>query len=350
MNLVDLPTEIIVEIILFSDPRDVASISQSSKLLNSIIYGASDDHLWRSMYLSLGLEDPRACVNLSGEPRGQVDWKRELKGIVRAQTVLEKGLIPSSDDERCDVLRSLLALVIWNPVRRKKYIDQPVSEDNDGPDTAYIQPLSSNLTFLTNLVDRAYGYFIDEKTITWTPMETETQLRARLHTYFGLTQRDKSDPKLRVASRGQVYSLRNYEWENEFGPYIPMVPSLKALSSSSSSTEIVPLPSTGELEVDWVQIQAIHHVMATHFIECAASNPMRLEATQISTPAYTRADLELEKDPDFDPSSLPQLDRARTKALDPSSRDWAGVEGVWLISFCFCDHRALMSMYIYLID
>ncbi|KAJ8483358.1 hypothetical protein ONZ51_g4756 [Trametes cubensis] len=134
----------------------------------------------------------------------------------------------------------------------------------------------------------------------WELSAEERQLRARLHTYFGLTARDFQHEH-RTASRAFVYAMRNYKYDNDFGPFM----------------------MDGSGRVNWVHIRAIHHVMSMHIVptteetENAEFNlfPMSMPWTQSIIPG----DMELDQE-----------------------QDWAGVTGRWQCSFCFVDHRELL--------
>jgi len=151
--------------------------------------------------------------------------------------------------------------------------------------------------------------FLDHEDIIPTSLhhhtDEETQLRSRLHTYFGLTHADARHAT-RVATRAFVYSLRNYRPQNDFGPFLLGDPS-----------------STEGLSVNWVHVQALHHVMSMHSVELNEDDEFDFIVYRMSLP-YTQIIIP------------PGVD------LD-SEEDWAGVEGKWKISFCFCDHRELIA-------
>ncbi|KAF8881908.1 hypothetical protein BD779DRAFT_1473206 [Infundibulicybe gibba] len=117
MNFLELPPEIIEQIILNLDPLDVSCLSRSARALYTLIYLAPTQALWRSMYLSQPLDDPRACVSELGVPREpqEIDWRSELQHIMRARTVCSDPAV-SRPDEQVEVLRTLLDLVSRVPM------------------------------------------------------------------------------------------------------------------------------------------------------------------------------------------------------------------------------------------
>lgn len=172
---------------------------------------------------------------------------------------------------------------------------------------SYVPPLSSpqdlhmisdNLMWVAATLRR--GAFLEEPNTT----AEEAQLCARLHTYFGLTNSDTKRAS-RVQSRAFVYDMRNYQPDNAYGPF------------------------DAKGCVNWVHVQALHHVVSMHLVDLREDEsfefaifPLSLPFTQIVVP------------PDGE-----------------ESEDWAGVVGAWRVSFCFCDHRELLStswlIYIY---
>lgn len=289
MGITDLPPEILEEILLHCDPIVVAAIAQSCRAFASLIYHPADDHLWRTLYLLQPLDDPRNTISQVGWPRPGVQgfaWKRELQAIIRARTVANNPTLCRAD-ERCTILRTLLDLVCYVPPLSGPHVDGDMSR---------------NLAWVEGLLRD--GSMLDKEKIVWVPSEEEAQLRARLHTHFGLTEADKG-PAARSESRAFVYSMRNYGWGNDFGPF----------------------HSNGH--VNWVHMQAIHHVMSTCLLDLMnilpidSMLPMSLRTSQIVSPPATD-DLDAEK-------------------------DWAGVKGAWQVSFCFCDHRELLRKSLHLV-
>jgi len=188
----DLPSETIEEILLHSDPLDVAAIAQSSRFFRSLVYHSPDQHLWRALYLAQPFDDPRECISQNGKPRTDIGWKGELQRIMRARTVLDNTTL-CRPDEYYIVLQTLLDMVCNVP---------PLSS------LLAVGGISQNLLWVAAVLRG--GEILDQ--INWIPTHEESQLRARLHTYFGLTDADAKRSK-RVDSRAFVYNMRNYRWD-----------------------------------------------------------------------------------------------------------------------------------------
>ncbi|OJA07874.1 hypothetical protein AZE42_07667 [Rhizopogon vesiculosus] len=277
----DLPAEVLEHILLISDPFDVARASQVCRLFRGLVY-ADDEHFWRALYLAQPFDDPREAVTYLGNHRTGIKWREELQRIIRARTVVHNVTV-CRPEERCQVLRTLLDMVTNIPP-----LPFPESE-----------PTSHNVLWMQTLLQD--GAFLDLESQS----HEERQLRARLHTWFGLTDRDGLAAK-RIDSRAYVYSQRNYRSLNSFGPY--------ALDGSGL--------------VNWEHMQKLAHVFARNLVEREeeeeeeGEEEVAFEVCSLSL-AFCQAVIP------------PGLD------LDRES-DWAGVEGLWRISYCFMDHRELL--------
>jgi len=153
---------------------------------------------------------------------------------------------------------------------------------------------SHNLLWISNILHGFIDQVEDMKALTF----AERQLLSRLHCYYGLTDKD-AENRARVKSRAYVYTMRNYRPENDYGP----------LFSNGS--------------VNWDHMQALHHVVSMHLVDMEDEGfkyrvyPMSLLQTQTVLPAV--------------PGEGENV-----------NNDWVGLEGEWVVSFCFCDHRDLL--------
>ena len=301
MHFLDLPPELIDEIILNFDPFDVARLSQTCRSFRSHIYNDDRDNaLWRGLYLSQPYDDPRFCLTQDGRERAKVDWRGELQRILRARSVII-DISLCKPNELSKVLQTLIDLISFVP---------PLSSPGVSGDTFFniswtsalgSKEISSNLVWVTAIL--RHGFLDDVKTRPGLT-EREKQLLAKLHTYYGLTNGDTTR-KSRVASWAYVYNMRNYRWDNDFGPY---------------TTDGV------RGGVNWEHMQAIHHVMSRHVVVLNEGEDFKYAIYKMSMP-YTQI-------------SIPRgLDLAK-------ERDWAGITGLWKVSFCFVDHRDLNGTFL----
>ncbi|OCH87969.1 hypothetical protein OBBRIDRAFT_758996 [Obba rivulosa] len=277
----DLPLELIEQVILECDPLDASSLAQTCSALHLLIYNRTSQHIWRTLYLSLPLDDPRHCRTPLGYPvTDEVDWRTDVQRVIRARTVVFRPMC-CRPGEYLVVLQTLLRLVTLLP---------PVpGADSD--------ELASNLVWVAALLRG--GTFLEDESLVLT--FEEEQLRARIHTHFGLTTTDYLRAR-RTESRAFVYAMRNYQEANDYGPFM--------LDGSGC--------------INWEHLQAIHHVMAMHIVP-GVDNPEE-------TAGFT-----------IFPMSLPYCQSIIPMDLNlDTEKDWAGITGTWQCSFCFCDHRELL--------
>lgn len=281
MHMLDLPPEIVEQILLELDPVDIAFAAQTCSLLHTYIYDSPDQRLWRLLYLAEPLDDPSKCRSALGDHLpSAVDWRTRLQCIVRAQIAIKDGAKFSSE-ERCSVMKTLLDLACSLP---------------SAPNSASAGQLSLNLVWLA--LRLGGGKFLEHSQ----PSDEEVQLRSHLHTCYGLTMADY-DPAKRVESRAYVYAMRRYKWDNEFGPFM----------------------MDGSGRVNWEHMLKIHHVVSMQIVE-------PYEPTDAERWGMT-----------LYPMSLPYCQSIIPEGLDLNQvDDWAGVAGIWRCTFCFVDHRELL--------
>ena len=217
MLITELPTEIIEEILVQCDPIEVAKAAKTCSALRSLIYDSQDSKLWRDLYLTEPLDDLRKCVSQHGH-RAQVGWKRNLQRIIRARSIVANlSLLKPGELE--EILQTLLMILLYHP---------PWSSHT----AAAVSSL--NLRWLSVILQHGFIDKVEEMTsLTF----AERQLLSRLHCYYGLTENDM-EPQARVKSRVYVYTMRNYQPENDYGPFL----------------------SNGA--VNWEHMQALHHVVS----------------------------------------------------------------------------------------
>lgn len=92
-----LPSELLQQIIIASaagsPPSTVAAITQTCKLLYSLVYNPTDHHLWREIFITF-FDDPRPALKHLAALYGQqpaFDWEEELKSRMRAAQVVRRS-------------------------------------------------------------------------------------------------------------------------------------------------------------------------------------------------------------------------------------------------------------------
>lgn len=286
--LLDLPRELLEHIVVNGDPACAAALAQTCRFFHSLIYDAHDSLIWRGLFLAQIFDDPRKCITSRGLPltADTYDWKSDVQRRVRAASIIRSRSNCSLEPgELQQTLETLVYMIVNIPPSTSDYaIDQ----------------ISYNLAWVKTQLHE--GEFLDMLTDSDLTLRVEEQqLRARLHTYFGLTRRDLQRA-VRDDNRAFVYDFRNYADSNCWGPF---------LQDASG-------------RVNWVHIRAIQHLMSMHALD--------LDGFLLGTPFIADT-----------PMSLPfcqTLYDVNNSTLDES--DWAGVEGRWQCSFCFIDHTELL--------
>ncbi|TBU59055.1 hypothetical protein BD310DRAFT_850189 [Dichomitus squalens] len=276
----NLPLEVFEQIIVLLDPIDVATLSQTRSAYYHLIYPSEDDqHLWRELYLQQPFDDLRRCHTSLGRPLQPIAWKTTLQRIIRARTILT-NISACRPEERCTVLQTLIDMVCnCVPVTHTDVIE-----------------LSLNHVWVAAMLRSSQ--FLEQP--DWEQSPDERQLRERLHTYYGLSRSDFQAAK-RTESRAFVYAMRNYKYDNDFGPFM----------------------MDGSGRVNWYHVRAIHHVMSMHIVPATEET----ESAEFN----------------LFPMSMPWTQSVISEGMDlDKERDWAGVTGKWQCSFCFCDHRELL--------
>ena len=266
-TLASIPLEIVEEFLLFLDPLDVATFSQTCKSFYSLVYPSQDNHLWRALHLAQPFDDPRHALTpyLDRPLLDNIDWKGSLQAIIRARTVLTN---PSKcrPGEQEAILRTLIKML-------RDAAPAPSSSGNTP---------SQNLTWLAAMLRD--GMFLTSDAPGSQLSAVEEQARARLLVHLGLTPCDAKSAN-KAAALAFVYDLRHYGYDSSFGPYMP----------------------DGSGRINWVHVHAIHRAIAMHLVDLDEDEPFVFPPIQISM-SYCQSVIP------------PGMDLSR-------ERDWAGVKG-----------------------
>ena len=169
-TFLDIPLEVIEQILLELDPMDVSALACTSHVFHDFIYDPANQLLWRKLYLAQPFDDLRSCVTPLGRPLVAIDWRTRLQKIIRARNAVQSDA-ELSEDETVDILRTLLDMAS-NVI--------PLTRP-DGDD------LSSSHAWLAVILRRST--LLDHDSFSSSGSSEERQLRARLHTFFGLTDK-----------------------------------------------------------------------------------------------------------------------------------------------------------------
>ncbi|KIK55583.1 hypothetical protein GYMLUDRAFT_47798 [Collybiopsis luxurians FD-317 M1] len=100
VHVFSLPLEVVEQVLVacssFGSPESIASFSQSCRLYYDLVYGSTDSHLWREVFLAT-FEDPRPKNNLLNQPMVSdtetvtFDWKNEFQRRIRARKMFQSS-------------------------------------------------------------------------------------------------------------------------------------------------------------------------------------------------------------------------------------------------------------------
>lgn len=273
-----IPSEITEQALILCHPRDVASFSQTCRKAHRLVYENPDQYLWRQLFLLFPFDDPRQTQSTSGGDR-QFNWRKELHRRMEAQLIAS-----CKSPKLVDLLRAIETFVYVvhsaAPVTR-------VHERVPSPNLLWVVDVLQSTNMLRSPLLAS---------------EEGNQSLARLRSCLALTldEYDEDDDEgkeslkvIRTRSRCQVYDLRNYHRENDWGPF------------------------TTAGDVNWTHIESIINVISMNLYDRPSDWPETrphygLEATRsYSAPGATAW----------------------------GTGDWAGIEGHWRRYFCFMDFR-----------
>lgn len=275
--LLKIPIEINERILTMSEPAAVGAMAQSCTYFRNLIHRPVDQHIWRSLFLEK-FDDPRPIYILNGMDANVYPWASSLQDRVRAERLLSRPSgFRSLSFEDQDFVLRILTDTIFYSPTAASWIS------------------SLDLQWVKRLVDSS-EIFKDFHLNSHT-----SQLHAKLHVYYGPTAEERQTPlvhRIRLASRTFVYDLRKYSNANSWGPFRDS-----------------PAP---HVFVSWIHLN--------HMIDVISLN---LE------------DLMELRDELRPPTGFPAVAPYSAPDVDPSSLDWAGIEGKWYRYVCFMDYRCV---------
>jgi hypothetical protein len=237
------PPEIVLDVLAKAHPIDVSSFAQTCRAYRDVVYGTTDQQLWRDLYLTQPLDDLRECITVLGRPLvgsdADIDWRTELQNFARAERCI-KSL---NETGITQVLETLFRLAItFVPSERGR---------------------SQNHIWLhDNLCDGAFIAFARVCAGVREPA-------MRLHTLIGLTKQDYAFA-IRARSRAYTYNLAHYTEDTHWGPF----------------------KDTHATTTNWLVLQPVHHLICMHVRESTdlgdekPPNVFSLQGSALSAPDF----------------------------------------------------------------
>ncbi|KIW99616.1 uncharacterized protein Z518_11029 [Rhinocladiella mackenziei CBS 650.93] len=313
MEILDLPQELLSNILSFLDPEAIVRFGRTCKTALGFIT-PQNQILWRSAFLQL-FDDPNdAWVLTPGSPQASNledwDWYRELLRRRRALRAIKSKWcalnmpLPNVEDH-IDALLSIVDTAKFAPTARDMANGKlPTADDRSS---------SRNLLILSN-TDRYRdgieslihdsGTIVREKQagpITRSVTESERGRRrpesaSRLHVLFGLTFRERIQHRARGAARRIVYDWSLSGADNDYGPF----------------------KRDGSGCVDWTLLEGVYSVVGGNFAMVVEGHISMPQGFCFSIPHRT--------------------------LVDPTNPgDWARVVGPWLGTYSFLDYADLFT-------
>ncbi|CAG8782191.1 3189_t:CDS:1, partial [Acaulospora colombiana] len=98
-----LPTEVLEAIILecaVINPSLLACLAQTCRALRALISHPTDQHIWRTIFLSI-FDDPRCILSLDrgiSQELVSFDWQRETQRRCRAELRMDRAAVTEMED------------------------------------------------------------------------------------------------------------------------------------------------------------------------------------------------------------------------------------------------------------
>ncbi|WRT69300.1 uncharacterized protein IL334_006284 [Kwoniella shivajii] len=312
------PTEIIQKVLVTSGGDDVSTIaiaSQVCKELRSFIYENTDQALWRQIFLQ-HYDDPRSSGSFTeAKSSTDIDWKKKVQDRESVGRMFKDWWDDKFDEAagHMDLIASTLL---------DMFLDLPPSETNLDPS---VNDEPSNSTLLSTwLRSSLFSHLYRNCSLS----ETEPSLRplsgqsgnprrrstkkvlnptiSRLHCLLPPEYNEdfKADREWRGYVREVVYSIKNYQKRNDWGPF------------------------TEEGKVDWTLVDAVSSVMMAN----AKDVIQHVDNSWRSAVEPMSYGVEPTRGWGFNDLRRPD-DLAEGEVWD-----WAGVEGPWCGYYAFMDY------------
>ncbi len=307
MAMLDLPHEILANILSFLEPQSIIRFGQSCKVAYTSV-GPQNQILWKSAFLHV-FDDPNEAWSIMPGNHPLTadrswDWHAELSRRFMALRAVQSRWCGANSPAEAyiDALLSILDTAKFTLSPRDLANGKTPKEDD--------RYTSLNIQILSNLAERRDGL---ESLIHDAPLDSlpgrVTRSRAqseiekrrptcasRLHVIYGLTSRERIEHKARGAARRKVYDWNHTGPKNDYAPFL----------------------QNGSGKVDWHLLEGIMSVIGRNFTMCVEGSLAMPQGFCFSLPCRT--------------------------LIDPTvPDDWARVRGPWLGTYSFLDYADLFA-------
>ncbi|KAK6344576.1 hypothetical protein TWF718_006536 [Orbilia javanica] len=287
--LLDLPHELLHQILLNVDPADLARVRLTCTFLDR--YLKKNELLFKELYLQ-SWDEPVENIPASIGPT----WEKRLQNAVWLQKVLASDNANSKLNDYQRVVEFIVALL--------QVKDPTASKNLDFFDEVFDKLNLDTLICRSSLFEQAG----DDAQVP-ADTEFERQLSAKLHCYYGIPidPRGRKSRPTHPWARSRVYDLRNYDTNTMWGPFRP----------------------DGSGRVDWEKVEAIMIVLGFN---------MKVLVEESDVPFGSLWAVKFRGAVPYSaPHLKPNLDSGLDLPLE--ARDPYGVTGTWLRVVCFLDYH-----------
>ena len=110
VTVFQIPAEITEHALTFLHPLDIAQFSQTCHLASTMVYGSSDQYLWRQLFLAHPFDDPRKYID-GRNASVPCNWLKVLQSRVRAELVAF-NIEEQRPDKQVSTLETLISLIL----------------------------------------------------------------------------------------------------------------------------------------------------------------------------------------------------------------------------------------------
>ncbi|KAJ9602091.1 hypothetical protein H2200_013451 [Cladophialophora chaetospira] len=307
MAMLDLPQEILANILSFLEPHSIIHFGQSCRAAY-VSVGPQNQILWRSAFLHVFDDPNEAWSMMPGKPPLTADrdwdWHAELSRRFLALRAVRSRWC-GSDTRAEGYIDALLSILdTAKPALSARDIAKGrIPREDDRYTSTNLQVLSNLAECRDGLESLIHDIPMDGMprpvTRSRTLLETEKRRPAsasRLHVIYGLTNRERIEHKARGAARRKVYDWNLTSEDNEYAPFL----------------------RDGSGKVDWPLLEGVMSVIGRNFTMCVEGSLSMPQGFCFSLPYRT--------------------------LLDPTTPDdWARVSGPWLGTYSFLDYADLFA-------
>jgi hypothetical protein len=313
-NLLDLPAELLGNVLSFLAPVDIVNFGRSCRCASTFI-DPSNQILWHCAFLQLFDEPADAWSLLPASyqaPKASWDWYVELQKRLEALHAIKKrwpdyDMEPDAAQSHLDALLSIIDTAKFGPT--KADIAKGKLSESDAV-------VSLNLQILGDMQEFEIGLDkLIHDTRAKTPVEPQPlgrpltrsmagiideanrpEAASRLHVLHGMTVRERLNDRSRGQARRKVYNWNYTSIKSDYGPF----------------------KLDGSGQVNWSLLEGACSIIARIFEMCLNGKVANPQGLSFAIPHRTLPD-----------PTVPE--------------DWARVTGSWLGTYSFLDYEELFA-------